>query len=115
MLLVQLSENPIGSTQFFSASTFLFVAILQIFVVFYYCNELKMESLKIPNAAFYSGWHLCGRHSRLLRPYILFLIQCTTKPVRVLAGGVLDVNMTAFLKVIKASYSYFALVNSSKK
>lgn len=88
---------------------------MQIFVVFYYANEVKLQSLKIPNATFYCGWHLCGRFSVLLKSYILFLIRCTNKEVRMLAGGVFDVDMVAFLKVMKASYSYFALVSSNKK
>lgn len=115
MLMVQMSMNHPLSTAFLSATVYLSVGVMQIFVVFYYANEVKLQSLKIPSAVFYCGWHLSGRHSHLLKPYVLFLIACTNKEVRVLAGGVFDVDMVAFLKVMKASYSYFALVNSSSK
>lgn len=94
---------------------YLFVAVIQIFVVFYYCNEVKMASYKVASAAFYCGWHLTGQYSGQLKSYVLFLIMVTNKEIRVLAGGIFDVDMVAFLKVMKASYSYFALVTSSNK
>lgn len=109
-----LKQNKPTSSPFMSGGLYLFVAVNQIFVVFYYSNEVKLQSLKIPLAAFHCGWHLCGQFSAMLKEYILFLIRCTNKEVRVLAGGVFDVDMVAFLKVMKASYSYFALVSSSK-
>lgn len=94
---------------------YLMVAVTQIFVVFYYCNEVKIHSYRVAPAAFYSGWHLTGEYSTHLKYYVLFLIRATNKELRVLAGGVFDVDMVAFLKVMKASYSYFALVTSSNK
>lgn len=111
--LIYLLQNHPLSTPFFSAALYLLVAVFQIFVVFYFSNEVKLQSYKIPTATFHCGWHLSGQYSTKLKYYILFLIRCTNKQIRVLAGGVFDIDMVAFLKVIKASYSYFALVSSS--
>lgn len=113
--MITLSENHPLSPIFLSAVFHLALAIVQIFVVFYYSNEVKLSSLKLATAAFHCGWHYSGPYAKLFKPYILFLIRCTNKQIRVLAGGVFDVDMVAFLKVLKASYSYFALVSSSKK
>lgn len=115
MLMITLSENHPLSPIFLSAVFHLGLAIVQILVVFYYSNEVKLASLNLATATFHCGWHCCGPYTKHIKPYVLFLIRCTNKQIRVLAGGVFDVDLVAFLKVMKASYSYFALVSSSKK
>jgi odorant receptor len=87
--------------------TFIALMILEIYVPFYFCNELSVASSKLSAAVFHSNWI---KKTQRYKNSMLILMENLKKDMKINAFGVFDVSLDNFLKIVNSAYSLFALL-----
>ncbi|XP_053671769.1 odorant receptor 33a-like [Anopheles nili] len=99
--------NVIATTPRTSVYPVMAAAAVELFVVCYFGNTLLIENDKLPASVYGVRWY------RLTVPQqkkILFLLA-NTQPSLQMSAVYLPVNMTSFVTVCRAAYSYYTLLN----
>uniref|UniRef100_A0A1B0GLR5 Odorant receptor n=1 Tax=Lutzomyia longipalpis TaxID=7200 RepID=A0A1B0GLR5_LUTLO len=81
----------------------------QIFILCWYGQELINNSLSISDAAYNCLWY---ESTQKFRKMILHIIHNSQKPQKIIAVKFWEVSLKSFSKLIQASWSYFALLNT---
>ncbi|XP_063830237.1 uncharacterized protein LOC135079511 [Ostrinia nubilalis] len=72
-------------------------------------GDITYQISKLPMSIFYCGWELVPWRPGL-RTLIVVALQCSQKPVYMTAFGVITLSYGNFISVIRASYSFFAVL-----
>ncbi|XP_030763199.1 odorant receptor 67a-like [Sitophilus oryzae] len=73
-----------------------------------FSTKLTKKSENISTAAYTSDW-LNGSTS--FKKMLVLIILRSQKPMRFYAANFFELSLTTFVAILKASYSYFALMN----
>nr|QEI46832.1 odorant receptor 16 [Galleria mellonella] len=86
---------------------YLLVMMLQVFLFCYQGNELSEESTNVANAVYTCPWYAC---SAKLRRLLLLPMTRSVRVARITAGGITTLSLAAFMAIIKASYTFFTVL-----
>ncbi|XP_041989062.1 odorant receptor 94a-like [Aricia agestis] len=103
--------NP-ASVEFVSMTTYMFCILTEIFVYCYYGSELTNESDMLTNAVYFMDWL---EISPLDRKKIIILMERVKRPIVPIAGNLIPLSNVTFVKVVKSSYSFFALLKATNE
>ncbi|KAJ3663646.1 hypothetical protein Zmor_007886 [Zophobas morio] len=106
--LFQLTLVVPMSNEFFSLLSYGVAITMQIFMYCWFGNEIEVKSSNIPYAAFECQW---TDFSEKIKKKLLFFTLVSQKPVRFSAINLFYLNLDTFLRILKTSYSYFALLH----
>ncbi|CAG5041090.1 unnamed protein product [Parnassius apollo] len=90
-----------------SMGSYLLAMMLQLLLYCYNGNKLLHESGNVKDAAYQSQWYKC---SVRVRRELLMLMARTYRPTRLRAGGITDLSLASFMSIIKASYSFYTVL-----
>nr|AJO62236.1 olfactory receptor OR17 [Tenebrio molitor] len=96
------------SEEFFSFAFYGFSASFEIFIYCWFANEIQVKSDQVPLSAFQSDW--LGASEEAKKSLIIFMANAQ-RPLKISALNLVDLSLNTFLKILKTSWSYFALVS----
>ncbi|XP_068910387.1 odorant receptor Or1-like [Tenebrio molitor] len=99
--------TPLGE-QFFSFGIYGFSATFEIFIYCWFANEIQVKSDEVPRSAFQSDWLGASTEAK---KRLIFFIMNAQRPLRISALNLFDLCLNTFLKILKTSWSYFALAS----
>ncbi|KAJ2952103.1 hypothetical protein O0L34_g4373 [Tuta absoluta] len=70
-----------------------------------WCDEIKMQSEKICEAVYFSGWERGVSIVPGVRARIMLVVARASKPLVLTAGGLCDVSLMSYTTLVKTSYS----------
>ncbi|PSN38988.1 Odorant receptor 66 [Blattella germanica] len=107
ILTLHMTVVPVMSFKFISAFGIV-MAVLNIVGLISWCSgELSVKSEGIRDAAFECEWETTSSH---FKNSLKFLMLRAMKPCTIKAGKFMDFNLANYAMVLKASYSYFTVL-----
>ncbi|VVC98469.1 unnamed protein product [Leptidea sinapis] len=97
--------------EFVSMTLFIFCILTELFLYCYFGNELTVESDQLAGAAYAMRWE---DTSLPFRRSLLLLMLRARRPLRPAAGRVLPLSLETFLKILKSSYTFYAVLRQTK-
>ncbi|XP_060533601.1 odorant receptor 2a-like [Cylas formicarius] len=108
VLSVQLAAYE--SQTLLSSASYLSYLLLQIFMLGWTADEIKMQSVALSDALYQCPWYEQNEASKKV---ILVMIKLTQKPLTLTIGPFDAMTMQSALAIIKGSYSYVTLMTNS--
>ncbi|XP_013149666.1 PREDICTED: odorant receptor Or2-like [Papilio polytes] len=99
------------SIEFASMILFILCILTELFLYCYYGTELTEESALVVDAAYGMRWAGEGRAARRL---LLLLLVRARRPLRLAAGRVVPLSLDTFAKILKSSYTFYAVLRQTK-
>ncbi|XP_014297324.2 odorant receptor Or1 [Microplitis demolitor] len=99
-------------TEFFGMMIYLCCMTYQIFIYCYHGNELAIQSASIGSAAFASNW---WKFHKNYNRSLGLLITRFNKSIVFTAGPLMRLSLQLFMSILRMSYSFFTLLQSSTK
>nr|WCC57489.1 odorant receptor 32 [Papilio machaon] len=102
------------SIEFASMILFILCILTELFLYCYYGTELTEEasiSALLVDAAYSMRWAGEGRAARRL---LLLLLVRVHRPLRLAAGRVVPLSLDTFVKILKSSYTFYAVLRQTK-
>ncbi|XP_013175791.1 PREDICTED: odorant receptor Or2-like [Papilio xuthus] len=99
------------SIEFASMILFILCILTELFLYCYYGTELTEESALLVDAAYGMRWAGEGRAARRL---LLLLLVRAHRPLRLAAGRVVPLSLDTFVKILKSSYTFYAVLRQTK-
>ncbi|XP_034472245.1 odorant receptor 33c-like [Drosophila innubila] len=95
-------------------ATYFVVVCIQFFPSCYFASVLAQECGRLPNAIFSGNWY---KQSSQYQRNVLIFTQLSLRLLKspVMAGGLIELNLNAFVVTVKMAYSLFAVVVQAKK
>ncbi|XP_013164216.1 PREDICTED: odorant receptor 46a, isoform A-like [Papilio xuthus] len=103
----QLAFESSSLLRVFAMVAYLVDMMLQVFLYCYQGNELLDQSENIKEAAYACPWYYC---STPVRRALLLLTTRSYRLVRLRAGGFTELSLASFMGIIKASYTFFTVL-----
>nr|QEE82749.1 odorant receptor 31 [Conogethes pinicolalis] len=82
---------------------------LQLFLYCYQGNQLSEESIQVAEAAYEMPWYRC---TSSFRRDLLMLMTRSRRVSKITAAGFTTLSLSAFMAIIKASYTFFTVLRS---
>nr|AXY83393.1 putative odorant receptor 24 [Conopomorpha sinensis] len=114
VVMVQVS-NDASSFKSISLATslaFFFAMIIQLAIQCITGNELTLQARGVADAVGRSSWHVLP--PRLRRALALVVLRAQ-RPLTLSAAGFANMNIACFLSIVKAAYSYYAVLSQQKQ
>ncbi|RZB40789.1 7tm 6 domain containing protein [Asbolus verrucosus] len=106
--MFQLTTQVVPLTsEFFSLVSFIMAIIVEIFMYCWFGNEVELKSRNILYAAFKSNW--IDTSKEVKKNMIFFILRCQ-RPLKMSALNLFYLSLDTFMKILRASWSYFALL-----
>ncbi|RZC37729.1 7tm 6 domain containing protein [Asbolus verrucosus] len=102
------------SSEFHSFISYSTAISVQVFMYCWFGNEIEVKSSKLPYAIFESDW--TNLPPKIKKELLIFLIR-VQQPLKMSAFGLFYLSLETFVKILRTSWSYFALlrqINSPK-
>ncbi|CAH2991968.1 unnamed protein product [Chilo suppressalis] len=93
-----------------SGCTYLGACLIQLLIFYWYSNEVTVESAKVSYGVFASDWPLI---SNKYQREVALLGVATAKTLVFEAGPFNEMTLSTFLGIIRASYSFYTLLNKT--
>nr|AQQ73533.1 olfactory receptor 64 [Heliconius melpomene rosina] len=103
----QLAFETTSLVRIISMVAYLMVMMLQVFLYCYQGNQLVMDSIGVSSAGFDFPWYAC---SIPIQKSLLILMMRTKRVARLTAGGFTELSLATFMAIIKASYTFFTVL-----
>ncbi|CAG9864932.1 unnamed protein product [Phyllotreta striolata] len=111
--LYEISTGSITSqVKTFSMCAYLFCILGEIFPVCYFANEINEGSSRLTTSAYTCDWVDCSVE---FKKNLLTFMTRTQKILRLYAGNFVEISLQMFMKIIKSSWSYWAVINQVDK
>nr|WKF45445.1 olfactory receptor 43 [Heliothis virescens] len=91
---------------------YLLCMTLEVFLYCYQGNELLEESSEIAGAAYECPWYQCS--VRVRRTLLIVMVR-TRRALRLTAGGITTLSLACFTAIIKASYTFFTVLQQAEE
>ncbi|NP_001177521.1 odorant receptor 102 [Nasonia vitripennis] len=85
-------------------------ALLQFFIACWYGNETTFDSLQVINAVYEMDWTNFHVSTKRL---LIFIMLRASKPLKFSVAYIIPMNLDSFIKIIKASYTAFNLLQQT--
>ncbi|XP_047121950.1 odorant receptor Or2-like [Schistocerca piceifrons] len=87
---------------------YLAVVVYEIFMYCWFGDDIMYQNSRLVNSVYTCGWP--GAPQKLQKALIIILLRAQ-RPLGVTAGKFYRVSRETFVSLMKASYSYYALLN----
>nr|UPN65208.1 odorant receptor 23 [Phthorimaea operculella] len=105
------------SIEFASMNLFIMCILTELFVYCYFGNELTYESARLADSLYACGWEgaevAAGRRRWFARA-LLLAGERARRPLSVAAGRLVPLSLQTFLKILKSSYTFYAVLRQTK-
>ncbi|XP_049765577.1 odorant receptor Or2-like [Schistocerca cancellata] len=91
---------------------YLVVVVYEIFMYCWFGDDIMYQNSRLVNSVYMCGWP--GAPQKMQKALIIILLRAQ-RPLGVTAGKFYHVSRRAFVSLLKASYSYYALLNQMNK
>nr|AIG51873.1 odorant receptor [Helicoverpa armigera]QPX50343.1 odorant receptor [Helicoverpa armigera] len=99
------------SVEFASMALFISCILTELFLYCYYGNEVTDESERVSQSLYSMEW----RRARLtFRRSLVLVMERAKRPLRPAAGRVIPLSLDTFVKIIKSSYTFYAVLRQTK-
>ncbi|XP_047020815.1 odorant receptor 4-like [Helicoverpa zea] len=99
------------SIEFASITLFITCILIELFIFCYYGNEVTVESERVSQSLYSMEW----RRARLtFRRSLVLVMERAKRPLRPAAGRVIPLSLDTFVKILKSSYSFYAVLRQTK-
>nr|AYN64393.1 odorant receptor OR3 [Rhyacophila nubila] len=95
------------SLYYFSMVLYQTCMLVEIFLYCYHGNEIIVKSSMVLDAAYETSWYERGTNFRQILD--IFMTRCRI-PLQVNAIKIFSLSLTAFVSILRSSYSYFAVL-----
>nr|XP_049694579.1 odorant receptor 13a [Helicoverpa armigera] len=85
-----------------------------LYIICRWCEEITIQSQRIGQSAYFSGWESGVSHVPGARATIILVIARSNKPLVFLAGGMYTLSLTSYTSLVKASYSALNILLTTK-
>ncbi|CAG9857148.1 unnamed protein product [Phyllotreta striolata] len=110
--MYNLTLIPFGSMQSISLIIYQYCILLEIFLWCYFGNEVMIQSNLLCDAAYKCDWTDC---SPTFKKHLLYFMTRSQMEMNIYAGSFFTLSLTTFVKIVKSSWSYFAVLISMNK
>ncbi|CAG4953626.1 unnamed protein product [Colias eurytheme] len=111
MAAYKLVSLNVLSIEFASMTLFIFCILTELFLYCYYGTELTVESERLASSVYAMRW--LGTSARFRRALVL-LMERARRPLRPTAARVVPLSLDTFLKILKSSYTFYAVLRQTK-
>ncbi|XP_017777947.1 PREDICTED: odorant receptor 4-like [Nicrophorus vespilloides] len=94
------------------AIEYLFAILIQMFIFYWYANDIIIESMKVAEAVWHTDFYEFPLDVQ--KDLIIFMMRAQ-KPLTLKVGPFYPISTTTAISIIKVSYSYVALINQVYK
>ncbi|XP_059058262.1 odorant receptor Or1-like [Achroia grisella] len=112
MLGFRLSVEPPNTFEFYSSLNYMLNMLAQLFFYCWSGNELTKRSEDVRNELYLCQWH---EQDMKLKKKLCFAMECLKKPILFQAGHYITLSRPTFVRILRCSYSYFAVLNQVNK
>ncbi|CAH1173780.1 unnamed protein product [Phaedon cochleariae] len=105
--LFEMTQVSFPSVKFFSLILYQYCMLMEIFIMCYFGNEVIIESNKLTNFAYHCDWTPC---SLQFKGNLLFFMTRSQMVLKLYAGGFFTLSLDTFVRILKSSWSYFAVL-----
>ncbi|KAJ8727675.1 hypothetical protein PYW07_001794 [Mythimna separata] len=114
VVLVQVAQDASSfkSIQLITSAAFLVAMIIQLGIQCFTGNELTLQAGRISEAVMECKWECIPTSQR--RP-LLMMIMRAQRPLKLTAAGFKDIDNVCFLSIMKAAYSYYAVLTQKQE
>lgn len=91
-------------------STYLSLAVSQLFGFYFYANKLREESKLISYSLYESPWYT---YTIILQKQIYFFLLVSGQPLEIMIGNIYPMTLEKFQSIVNASYTYFNLLKKT--
>ncbi|RZC35405.1 7tm 6 domain containing protein, partial [Asbolus verrucosus] len=99
------------SSEFYSFVSYTFCICIQVYMYCWFGNEIEVKVIRssglLPYAVFESDW---TELSPEVKKMMIFLFLKVQKPLKMSAFGLFCLSLETFIKILKTSWSYFAVL-----
>ncbi|CAF4907808.1 unnamed protein product [Pieris macdunnoughi] len=103
----QLTKQIGNFVRMASIATYLLNMMEQIFIYCYEGNELAVESENVARSAYEWPWYTCS--VRVHRSTLILMTRCG-RTAKLTAGGFTSLSLDSFMRILKASYTFFTVL-----
>ncbi|KAJ3663422.1 hypothetical protein Zmor_007685 [Zophobas morio] len=108
MTMFQLTVVAAFSSEFYSCLFYGNAVVVEIFMYCWFGNEVEIKSSNIPYAVFESDW--TDASLEVQKNVVFFILRCQ-KPIKVSALNLFYLTLDTFVKIMRTSWSYFAVLH----
>nr|ALM26215.1 odorant receptor 26 [Athetis dissimilis] len=99
------------SVEFASMTLFICCILTELFLYCYYGNEVTYESERVSQSIYSMEWR---RERPAFRRSLVLVMERAKRPLRPAAGLVIPLSLDTFVKIIKSSYTFYAVLRQTK-
>uniref|UniRef100_A0A0V0J249 Odorant receptor n=1 Tax=Cydia pomonella TaxID=82600 RepID=A0A0V0J249_CYDPO len=113
VVMVQVSQDASSfkSIRLVTSLAFFMAMIIQLAIQCFTANELTLQAERVSDAVMQSKWE---RMSPRVRRYLLMAMMRAQRPLRLSAAGFAYMDNRCFLAIMKAAYSYYAVLSQKE-
>ncbi|XP_037298843.1 odorant receptor 4-like [Manduca sexta] len=111
MAAYQIVSLDVMSIEFASTTLFIVCILTELFLYCYYGNEVAVESDLVLQSMYALEWLAVPRR---VRRALLIAMERAQRPMRPAAGAVLPLTLDTYVKILKSSYSFYAVLRQTK-
>ncbi|XP_063532792.1 uncharacterized protein LOC134743329 [Cydia strobilella] len=113
VVMVQVSQDASSfkSIRLVTSLAFFMAMIIQLALQCFTANELTLQAERVSDAVMQSKWE---RMSPRVRRYLLIAMMRAQRPLRLSAAGFAYMDNRCFLAIMKAAYSYYAVLSQKE-
>ncbi|KAJ8735945.1 hypothetical protein PYW07_007565 [Mythimna separata] len=108
---LQDSQLNVLSIEFASMTLFISCILTELFLYCYYGNEVTDESERVTQSLYSMEWR---RAELSFRRSLVLVMERAKRPLRPAAGLVIPLSLDTFVKIIKSSYTFYAVLRQTK-
>nr|AST36274.1 putative odorant receptor OR47 [Hedya nubiferana] len=110
VVMVQVSQDASSfkSIRLVTSLAFFMAMIIQLAIQCFTANELTLQAERVSDAVMQSKWE---RMTPRVRRYLLMAMMRAQRPLRLTAAGFAYMDNGCFLAIMKAAYSYYAVLS----
>ncbi|OWR53401.1 putative olfactory receptor [Danaus plexippus plexippus] len=111
MAAYKLVSLNVLSIEFASMTLFILCILTELFLYCYYGNELTVESELIVRSVYSMRWVSSPLRFQRLLLLLMLRVRRTLRPA---AGRVIPLSLDTFVKILKSSYTFYAVLRQTK-
>ncbi|XP_013190239.2 uncharacterized protein LOC106134684 [Amyelois transitella] len=113
VVMVQVSQDASSfkSIRLVTSLAFFVAMIIQLALQCFTANELTLQAARVGDAVMQSRWE---RMPPRLRRLLIMVMMRSQRPLRLSAAGFAYMNNDCFLAIMKAAYSYYAVLSQKQ-
>ncbi|XP_060805934.1 odorant receptor 4-like [Amyelois transitella] len=111
MAAYKLVSLSVFSVEFASMTLFITCILTELLLYCFYGNEVQVESDRLLQSMYSMQWLRAGPR---FRRALLVAMERAKRPLRPAAGLIIPLSLDTFLKILKSSYTFYAVLRQTK-